>query len=73
MKLLAVVTPPPANYHGLFTRKTFWEEKFTPLNTRSCGRCNVRKHTEIKNGEHYIILDIYYKIDFMNKMEVTSS
>ena len=28
MKFLAVVTP-PAIYHGCFTRKTFWEEKFS--------------------------------------------
>ena len=28
MKFLAVVTP-PSIYHGCYTRKTFWEEKFT--------------------------------------------
>ena len=53
MKLLAVVTP-PSIYHGLSTWKTFWEEKFTPVNTTSFGRRNVRKHRDIKNGEQYI-------------------
>ena len=28
MKVLVVVTP-PSIYHGCFTRKTFWEGKFT--------------------------------------------
>ena len=39
----------------------------------SCGRCNVRKHRDINNGEKYIILEIYYKIGFLDKREVTSS
>ena len=51
MKFLAVVTPSPAIYHGLSTWKKFWEEKFTPVNMTSCGRHNVRKHREIKNGK----------------------
>ena len=38
-----------------------------------CGRCNVRKHRETKNGEKYIILDIYHKIDCINKRGVNSS
>ena len=57
MKFLAVVTPPPAFYHGCSTRKTFWEEKFTPVNMTSYVRRNVRKHREIKNGEQNIILE----------------
>ena len=28
INFLAVVTP-PSIYHGFFTRKTFWKEKFT--------------------------------------------
>ena len=38
----------------------------------SCGRSNDRKHKDIKNGEQFIILDIYYKLDFLNKKEFTS-
>ena len=48
MKLLAVVTT-QSIYHGCYTRKTFWEEKFTgkenlfrDVNTKKCGRFNVR-------------------------------
>ena len=67
MKLLAVVTPTLAMYHGCYTWKTFWEENFTLVNMTSCGRHSVRKHTEIKNGEYYFILDIYSKIDCTDK------
>ena len=73
MKLLAVVTSPPAIYHSCSTCKTFREDDFTPVNTKSCGRRNVRKHSDIKNGEKYIILDISFKLDLMDKREVTSS
>ena len=67
MKFLAAVTPPPDIYHGWYTWKTFWEEKFTPVSTKSCGRQDVRKHRDIKNGEKYIILDISYNIDCTDK------
>ena len=73
MNLLEVVTPPPAIYHGCSNWKAFWEEKFTPVNMTSCGRRNVRNHGEIKNGEKYIILDIYYNIYCLESREVTSS
>ena len=73
MKLIAVVTPSPAIYHGFSTRKKFWENNFTQLNMKSCGGESVRKHRDIKNGEQYTILDIYSNLDFLNKMEVTSS
>ena len=73
MTLLAVVTSPPAIYHGCSTWNNFWEEKFTPVNMKSCVRINVRKHKEINNGEKYIILDISSKLDFLDKREVTSS
>ena len=63
MKKLSVVTPPPDIYHDCSTQKTSWEEKFKPVNMKSCGRCNVRKHRDIKNGDQYIILDIYSNID----------
>ena len=43
------------------------------MNMESCGRLNVRKHREIKNSDKYTALDISYKLDCMEKMEVTSS
>ena len=72
MKFLAVVTPPYI-YHSFSTQKTFQQEKFTPMNARSCGQRNVKKHRKIKNSELYIALDIYLKIDFMQNREFTSS
>ena len=65
MKFLSVVTPLPPIYNGCPTQKTFWGEKFIPLKITSCGRHNVSKHTKIKIGEKYIILDIYSKINFL--------
>ena len=67
MNFLEVLTPPPAIYHGCSTQKTLWEEKFAPVNMTSFGRYNVRKHREIKNGEQYITLDIYLKLEFLDK------
>ena len=40
---------------------------------KNCGRRNVRKHREIKNGEKYITLDIYLKFGSLDKMIITSS
>ena len=77
MKLLSVVTP-PSIYHGCSTGKTFWEERFTlgeftVLNINNCGRCNVRKHIEIKGSDKYVTLDIPLKFDSLDKMKITSS
>ena len=79
MKLLAVVTPPSV-YHGYFTRKTFWEEKFIgkgnlflAVDMKNCGRQNVRKHKEIRSSDKYFTLDISSKIDSLDKMKITSS
>ena len=77
MKLLEVVIP-PFIYHGCSTWKTFWEGKFTSgefkdVNMNNCGRCNVRKHREIKGGKKYVTLDISLKFDSMDKMKITSS
>ena len=66
MKFLAVLTPSPAMYHGWSTHKTLWEENFALVNMISCGRENFRKHRYINNGEKYIILDIYFKIDCLD-------
>ena len=73
MNLLAVVTSPPSIYHGCSTQNNFWEEKFTPEDMKSCGRLNVSKHREIKNGEKYIALEISLDVDCLNTREVTSS
>ena len=51
----------------------FWEDKFTPVNMKSCGRRNVRKHRDINNGEQYIALHISLDIDFPEKREVNFS
>ena len=64
MKFLEVVTP-PSIYHGLSTRKTFWEENFTgkedlflSVNMKNCGRCKVRKNKEIKGSDKIFTLYI---------------
>ena len=79
MKFLAVVTPPYI-YHGCSTRKTFWEEKFTgkenlflALDMKNCGRCNVRKHKDIRGSDKYVTLDISSKFDSLEKMKITYS
>ena len=71
-KVLGVITQPQDIYHGCSTQNTFWEEKFTPVNITSCGGCNVRKHSDIKNGYQYIILEIYPNLDCLDKRELTS-
>ena len=79
MKLLTVVTP-PSIYHGCSTQNTFWEGKFTgkehlflAVNMKNCGRCNVRKHKDIKVSDKYVTLDISSKFDSLEKMKITSS
>ena len=79
MNLLAVVKP-PSIYHGCSTPNTFWEEKFTgkeslflAVNMKNCGRCNVRKHKEIKGSDKYVTLDILSKFDSLDKIKTTSS
>ena len=72
MKLPAVVTPPTYIYHSFSNCKTFWEEEFSPVNMTTCGRRNVKKHRDIKNGRQHIILEISYKIYCVDKRELTS-
>ena len=79
VKFLAVVTP-TSIYHGCFTCKTLWEEKFTDeeklfsaVNMKNCGRHNVRKHMDIKGSDKCVTLDISLKIDSLDKMKITSS
>ena len=48
-------------------------KRITPVNMTSFGRCNVRKNRRIKNGEKYITLEIYSKIDCLDKREANYS
>ena len=72
MKLLEFVSP-LSIYHGCSTRKTFWEEIFTQVNMKNCGRRNVMKHREIDNGEKYIYLDVYLEFGNLCKIKITAS
>ena len=58
----------------------FLEEKFTgeeklfsDVNTKNCGRSNVRKHKEIKGSDKYVTLYISLKFDILDKKNITSS
>ena len=79
MNLLEVVTP-PSIYNGCSTRKNFWEEKFTgeekffsAVKMKNCGRCNVRKHKDIKGSDNYVTLDISLKFDNLDNMKIKYS
>ena len=77
MKLLVVVAP-MSIYHGCYTQKTFWggmfiPGEFTPVNMKTFGRCNVRKHREIKNCEKYITLEIFFQFVSLDSMEIIYS
>ena len=67
MKFLSVVTPPYI-YHGWSTWKTFWEKKFKSVSIRKWGRQNIRENMYIKNGDQYIKLEIYLKLDYMDNI-----
>ena len=72
MYLLVVVTPTSGIYHGWSTQKKFWEENFTLVNMTSFGRRNVSKQKEYNNGKQYIAFEIYFELDCLDSMEVTS-
>ena len=79
MNLLAVVTP-PSIYRGCSTRKTFREEHFigeetlfSDVNMKYCGRCNVRKHKEIRGSDKCVTLDISLNFGNLDKMKIKSS
>ena len=40
---------------------------------KKCGRCNVRKHRDIKDRDKYIALNIVLKFVSVDKMKITSS
>ena len=40
---------------------------------KSCGSRNVRKHRDIKNGEQYIVVYIYFNLNFLDNKDFTSS
>ena len=43
------------------------------MNTKNCGRRNVRKHKKIKGSDKYFTLYISLKFDSLEKMKITSS
>ena len=49
------------------------ENSFSAVNRKNCGRCNVRKHKDIKGGEKYVTLDISLRFDNLDNMKITSS
>ena len=58
----------------------FWEKKFrgektlfSAVNMENCGRCNVRKHKEIKVSDKYVMLYISLKFENLDKMKITYS
>ena len=82
-KKLLEVTTPQYIYHGCFTRKKLWEEKFTVdknrtlgditfMNMKNCGCRNFRRHRDIKVSERYVILDVLLKFDSLEKIRIKS-
>ena len=50
------------------------EEKFfSAVNMKNYGRCNIRKHREIKDIDKYVTLDIMLKFDSTDNMKMTYS
>ena len=47
--------------------------EYTDVNMKNCGRCNVRKHIEIKGSDKYVTFDISLKFDSLDKMRIVSS
>ena len=43
------------------------------MKMKNCGRCNVRKHIEIKGSGNYVTLDISLKFGSLDKTIITSS
>ena len=43
------------------------------MDTKNCGRCNVRKHKEIRGSDKYVTLNISSNFDSLDKMKITSS
>ena len=73
MKFLEILTELQDIYYGFTDQKNFWGKNMTPVNMTNYGRCNVRKHREIKNGEQNNILEISYNLEYMEQRKVTSS
>ena len=42
------------------------------MNKKNCGRCNVRKHIEIKNSDKYFTSYTLLKFGSMDKTRITS-
>ena len=43
------------------------------MNMKNCGRCNVRKHKEIKGSDKYVTLDTSLDFVSMDKIKIISS
>ena len=40
---------------------------------KNCGPRNVKKHRKIKNGDHYVVLDVSLNFVNLDKTKITSS
>ena len=77
MDILAVLSP-LSIYNGWSTRMTFWEVKLTlnefkPVNMKTFGCRNVRKHIKIKDSDKYTTLGISLKFGSLENMRITFS
>ena len=83
MKILSVLTPLYI-YHGCYTWKTLWVDKFTggekftlgefsTVNMENCDHHNVRKYKKIKSSDKYATLDISLTNDRLDKIICTFS
>ena len=48
-------------------------DEFSAVNIKYCGRCNFKKHRDIKGSDNYVALDISLKFDSLNKTRITYS
>ena len=49
------------------------ENLFLAVNMKTCGRCNVNKHKDIKGSDKYVTLDILLKFYSLDKMKIKSA
>ena len=43
------------------------------MNMKNCGRCNVRRHRDIKGSDKYVTLKISLKFDSLDKIRIIYS
>ena len=58
---------------GFIDEKKLTLDEFSAVNMKNYGRCNVRKHRNVKGSYKYVALDILLKFDSLNKMRITCS